>query len=389
MAAKLRKQVLKVGKYHSPDGEVDVTPDRLKHWASEFARLSANEYDVPVAWDHGNTAATLAPINRKHMPSAKDTVGKLSTFVVAPDGQSAEIVLDISDPRGAEQSEANRVQVSPVILPAWKDGKGNSYSDVLTHFDLVNHAVDHSQTPFTRLSGDAKALGAIRFSLDEVSDVDEEKPAGEIPEKPKSETEPAPPVAEDQPEEVDPDAIVMARIIGLMRGKGMPIEDANDIPSFLMALEKVLAMPEQEEATPSSPSASKVEQPNAMMMSLQKYADSLYQEKIERRLKDLAASGRCTPAELTAKTPALKAIRMSLDDKGTHKTGDLELWIAHREELPENSVCKPATGEPVTRMSADGVAELPSGSLANEAPTTTKDPVKAATENLKSAGFKV
>lgn len=153
MSGTFSKSILKVGTYHSPDGVVEVTPERLKHWERETRKLQSVGYAIPSHFDHANELDLLEPIamdvlERKQERSAKATVGKLDSFRVAPDGQSAEIVLHTLTDDAAKSVAANAVFVSPVIFPEWKDGAGNKYTDVLTSFDLVDHPVDYSQTSF-------------------------------------------------------------------------------------------------------------------------------------------------------------------------------------------------------------------------------------------------
>lgn len=153
MSGVFSKSILKVGTYHSPDGTVVVTPERLKHWERETKRLQSVGYAIPSHFDHANDIDLLEPIAmdvlaRKQNRSAKATVGKLDSFRVSADGQSAEIVLHTLTSDATESVGKNAVYVSPVIFPEWKDGAGNHFRDVLTSFDLVDHPVDYSQTSF-------------------------------------------------------------------------------------------------------------------------------------------------------------------------------------------------------------------------------------------------
>ena len=156
MEGEFAKTMLKVGVYHSPDGVVEVTPERLKHWERQVQAIQSVGYAIPSHFDHANDEELLTPISEtelraKQSRSAKNTVGKLKSFKVAPDGRSAEIVLHTLDPKATQSVASNTVYVSPVIHPKWKDGAGNQYPDALTSFDLVDWPVDHSQSSFTPL----------------------------------------------------------------------------------------------------------------------------------------------------------------------------------------------------------------------------------------------
>ncbi len=156
MEGEFAKTMLAVGVYHSPDGVVEVTPERLKHWEKQVQAVQSVGYAIPSHFDHADDEELLTPIKLSELQerktrSARNTVGKLKSFKVAPDGRSAEIVLHTLDPDATKSVSTNSVYVSPVVHPRWKDGAGNEYVDVLTSFDLVDWPVDHSQSSFTPL----------------------------------------------------------------------------------------------------------------------------------------------------------------------------------------------------------------------------------------------
>lgn len=165
--SKFRKAILKPGKYHSPDGVVEVTPARLRHWEQQFRQMSKANQIIPIDWDHADNQADLQPLtmdayDRKR--SAANTIGHLADFRVNADGTAAEITLDLRTAKAVEAAEQNTVYVSPVLFPEWRDGAGNTYQDCITHVDMVNHPVDHSQTPFVPVEPQTIAC-ALRMSL--------------------------------------------------------------------------------------------------------------------------------------------------------------------------------------------------------------------------------
>ncbi len=152
--ARFRKAVLRTGTYHSPDGDVPVTRERLRHWQSEFGRMKAAKQVVPVDWDHaeqsnreGLIPLSLADFRKRR--SARNTVGHLVDLEVTDEG--AVLTLDVPDDEASGKADKNLVFVSPVISPTWRDGAANNYEDCITHVDFVNHPVDHSQGPFERI----------------------------------------------------------------------------------------------------------------------------------------------------------------------------------------------------------------------------------------------
>lgn len=165
--AHFRKSILQVGTYHSPDGVVHVTPDRLRHWEKQHQRLRRSNRVVPVDWDHEEHPEKAVPLSREQYDrrrSAKNTVGELQSIKVSADGQRAEIVLRLEDEQAEQRAKANTVFVSPVIFDEWRDGRNQVYRDVITHVDMVNHPVDDSQTPFEQCQPGYVAC-AIRMAL--------------------------------------------------------------------------------------------------------------------------------------------------------------------------------------------------------------------------------
>lgn len=149
--------MLKVGTYHGPDGVVVVTPERLKRWERGVRELQALNYAIPSHFGHAKMGDNelLEPVKMSALKenldrSAKATVGLCKSFRVAPDGQSAELVLETRTKEASEKVETNVTYVSPVIHPAWRDGSGRMHYDILTSFDLVDHPVDYSQSSFVK-----------------------------------------------------------------------------------------------------------------------------------------------------------------------------------------------------------------------------------------------
>ena len=174
---KFAKYMLKVGRYHSGDGIVDVTPDRLAHFKQEFDRLRGNGYTVPVHWDHAKKREDAVPMSRDTLPwetkkkkdrSAAHTCGEMIGFDPTPEGNSAKITLDLRRQDAIEAAEANDVHLSPIIFEnEWSDGRNNRYKDLITHMDLVNHPVDNSQTPFEQVPDESGMLACgIRMAND-------------------------------------------------------------------------------------------------------------------------------------------------------------------------------------------------------------------------------
>lgn len=369
MAGTFSKSILKVGTYHSPDGVVEVTPQRLKHWASETKRLQNVGYAIPSHFDHSNELDLLEPIAmdalaRRQNRSAEVTVGKLADMRVAPDGQSAEIVLETLTPGATEAVSSNAVYVSPVIFPEWKDGAGNTYRDVITSFDLVDHPVDHSQSSFVPAQRMSQLVRAIRmgvntkpFRLGPVMDEDEDnKPEdeettssedGAVDSGESSESEEAP-----EPESQnldDTNSQNLVEVIGALQRMNIVLPPDTSPTNFLDRLHTALLTAaahqgldggdptgDMGEGTPEAAS------PMIATMSVQarsamQYAQSQYRDNIAKRLAALLRSGRCKPVEADQQKRVLSAVRLSLGKDGKPHKSEVEKWIDSREAVPKGT----------------------------------------------------
>ena len=136
--AKFKKATLEAGKtYHSPDGELVVTKDRLKHWATTFRRMSDAGIDIPMSWDHDEDPSKSVPVKRPHGQKRKrpteDTVGYLDAFRLVDGGKRAELTLDIRGEKNIDNVDKNLSYISPVIFESWPDGDGTIHKDCITH----------------------------------------------------------------------------------------------------------------------------------------------------------------------------------------------------------------------------------------------------------------
>lgn len=155
--AKFKKKVLEPGTYHSPDGVLVITKDRIKHWADSFKEMKNARINVPTPWGHQKLGASYE--DREYLES-KFNAGFIEDLNVNDDGELIA-VLDI--PR---EEDANKVgtivrEVSPQIETKWKDGKGREWDDVITHLALVTKPVVPEQDNFESLP----PQGGIRLSL--------------------------------------------------------------------------------------------------------------------------------------------------------------------------------------------------------------------------------
>ncbi len=374
---KFRKAILKPGRYVSPDGVVDVTPQRLKHWEKQFNRLRRNNQIVPIDWDHDDDPTNAVPlsINDFKKRSASNTVGKLENFSVK-NGQ-AEILMDIHDPAAAAKAESNSVYVSPVIFSEWQDGRGRNYKDTITHVDFVNHPVDDSQSPFEPVESGAIAC-AIRMGLDmgkpkvyrmgdddEMDYDNEDEMEGE-----EDFTDESVESDNDGPGEDDGGQYktlaeeVMSRVGAEIPVDFDPMSDEGfvllmtAVINALNANEEEMDEYEEEDMTEDVPEEG-TEEMNAVppefaalsqrydkqlkgmkqqMVAQEKMFTGRHRLSLMERLEHLSQTGRCTPSEMKRQMSLIKVQRLSVKANGTVGKTDPEKWIESREAIPENSV---------------------------------------------------
>jgi hypothetical protein len=384
-AKKFRKAILKTGKYHSPDGVVDVTSDRLRHFAGEFSRMKAAGQVVPIDWDHP-TAVDDMPLSLEDFErhSAVKGIGRLEDFRLADDGQSATIFLDVRTPRAVEAAENNTCFVSPVITAEWQDGSENRYSDCITYVDFVHHPVDHSQGDFLPVQSESGAVacalrmglssqiyqlkGAIRMADFPPKKDDEEKPDAKPEGEPDADDGTVDNETDGTPQGADNSTL--ADVVETLKSFKIILPEGTTGQNLLERLHSALLTAEAHQglnqkaeevidpmaADPNKPKPKPelIQDPGIATMSLQTkllmaHAERQHRATIGGRLETLCQTGRCTPAELKAQRAKLPAIRLSLTAQGEPVTSDVETFISHRESVPRGTFW---TDEHRTRMSS-------------------------------------
>ena len=418
-----QKTMLTVGEYHSPDGQVRVTPGRLKHWEKNFQKLDKARQVVPMHWDHGSDVDSLRPLSqsefhRNKTRSAKNSVGKLTDFKVSQDGRSAEITFQTLDQRATKKVASNAVYVSPVIFPKWKDGAGNQYRDLITHLDLVNHPVDHSQSLATQvetqpitcclrmgLSNQPFRLGASmadKYDDDEMLDDDMD---AELDDDMDAELD------DDMGDDVnididlddddeamgdddDLDAEIDAELddLGMDSGEEMDLEvvdDGSQVGDLMLALaDNDVVLPEDTSmenfmdrlrtaliakkgtSTDSDSPDSDFDQGETIVAdpqiaTMSSYANQSYSSKLNRNLKALLKTGRCTPAEFREQRKQASVVKLSLNSQGKPKKNLVSEWIKSRAQLPNGAVW--SSREKLKRMSSS-VAQHPTATKTQASP---------------------
>lgn len=161
----LPKEILRVGTYHTPEGVVEVTPRRIRHWVLSFRRMREAGLQVPAPWEHQDGAKPMS--GDDHAASrAKNNAGFLKRLWLGKDG-SLWGGVEVPD-ADAERVKNNVKYVSPELEPEFTDGEGRVWRDVITHLALTPRPVFAKQRPFGT-KPPRMSLGRVRLSLEQLS----------------------------------------------------------------------------------------------------------------------------------------------------------------------------------------------------------------------------
>lgn len=133
-----KKDMLKVGVYEHPvfGWTMDITEERLHRFVAAFKQMRSNGVDIEVPIDHSS--------------SASDNLGYVVDMFVEADDNGVLTLYGMHEIRGAEAIgvvERNK-NVSVLIDKDFKDGKGNSYGEVIVHSSVVQQPVLPGQGDF-------------------------------------------------------------------------------------------------------------------------------------------------------------------------------------------------------------------------------------------------
>jgi hypothetical protein len=367
--AKFTKGILRAKTHHSPDGEVVVTKERLKHWVDTHNLMASRNWHSSVHFDHQDDPSLqqLVQMGPKGKPKrgAMNAVGRNERLELAEDGMSARITLDLPDKLAAQKARDNVVEVSPVIKKLVKDGDGNEYVDAIVSFDLVTQPVDNSQGKFEEVQDtiacslrmvDDDGKATVYRMANPFEDDDQEGNDDDTETLPKGDDE-----NPDLPEAEGDDKVdeaIRAHLDQL--GAALPSDwNRKSDPQILLAALKTLVKANQKAEAEKASSdkddndqgeddMGKLADPGFAAMSLQArnalaYAEREHRKGIQAAIETLRDSGRCTVAEATKQLEGVDTIRLSLNDDGSPLLCDAEKWIASRQSVPAGTFWDEAT----------------------------------------------
>lgn len=353
--ARFSKGILKAKKHHAPNGVVDATPARLKHWRDQQSLMLSRNLAPSVHFDHSDRKEDNAPVSLdaegKMKRGANNAVGRLAEFAINAAGNQAQITLDLPDDLAADKSRKNIVSVSPVIVPSFRDGDGNEYRDCIVAYDLVTHPVDNTQTPFVEVS-DAIACSLRVFDdagTATVYKLDENPFASEGGDK-----TPTKPTGADNPDKPPAKATDKSKLEAWIAavaqiGPVLPsdFDFTNDgfldilvatFNTFIAAQNKAEAEASADrDGDDSNQGAPTVANPGYAAMSL--YAENLHRDNLKSQITLALKEGRCTGAQAEKYLGTIGTVKLSLaaDGKQLSKS-DVERFIDDCGMVPKGQL---------------------------------------------------
>lgn len=158
----VRKTAVTYGRHVSPDGVVDVTPQRVARWVRQFDAMRKQGIVVPVPWGHQMAAEPADDDDGRAYLASRYNAGYLKQLIATPTG--LDVVADLPaldvDAGGNVIDPKERTAIREVSagIGDWQDGKGRVWRDCIIHLALTPLPVWAGQTGFSRLGTRARNL---------------------------------------------------------------------------------------------------------------------------------------------------------------------------------------------------------------------------------------
>jgi len=323
------KQILKPGVYlaSTPSGRkrrVRLTLDRLKRICETFQNMLKAGLNIPAPWGHDGSI----PVRSADV--VKNNVGFWKKLWL--DQKTGWLYGELEVPREEDASRVGTTvqEVSPFLAPEWRDGQGNVWKDAILHIGLVAHPVVAGQENFQKAEESAMSLQMSGYLFaDEGTELE--------------------------------------RALAILRGLGLPLPDdtteENLLERILIAGEALLKKKQDEEGEPEketgeqkSPEkpqqepapvamAAELEAAGQKIKVLEATASKLLGERYLSRIRQLVATGRCSPDYANKKlVPMAENLQFSLDEKGVPMSNPLDPILEALEAQPANPITR--TEEP-------------------------------------------
>jgi len=160
------QEFLSPGVYHVGGGKFEVvTRDDIRNYVDETNRAIKNGNHVPVLLEHAEPGTAEGAPRDKRADGVRHGAGWLVDLKVNRKGNAVSI-LDVPNAEHATAIREKRIKfTSPELRKTWRDGKGKTYSGVVSHMALTHKPRNTDQSEITERGN------AMQFSLDDRANV--------------------------------------------------------------------------------------------------------------------------------------------------------------------------------------------------------------------------
>lgn len=362
--ARFTKDVLYPGTYRLPDGRrVSYSRADIKHLANRINHMVEAGLSVPVCWSHRDGAKPAERMSADELADRdRYTLGWVNG---AKETEEGYLTVDLEVPGQADAQRLPAVRfVSPEICTDFRDGADRLWGGKsITHVAVTGRPVQHNQRPFqpARLSVDLVRLSLEGYEVAEekAKDKPDEKESGELGES---------------------GGVSLKKVLTALAGRGITLPEGTSETNLLERLYVACtALGGDTGSAPTDTPADTVppvEGSAPVMMSmdavkaLQNRLLAKERSDLERRVRDLAKSGRVNNKRRDTMLSELQAVRLSIDSAGNLAGGSLLAKIEAYEDL------EPSPFSP-SRLSLDAIEE---GRAPGERPVTEEEAKKVVAE---------
>ena len=146
---RFKKPIVTTGVYSIPGDiprKVEVTSNRLTHWASQFEKMKTAGISVPAPWNHSKEAFPMSTGNDGTLPRSDLNAGWWDKVWVEDNTLWGEV--DVPSNEDAVKIGTNVKESSIYVRPSFTDGSGTEWKDSLMHIALVTHPIENGQGNF-------------------------------------------------------------------------------------------------------------------------------------------------------------------------------------------------------------------------------------------------
>lgn len=334
---KFRKQIVSTGVYNIPGhGIVEITPDRLQHWANQFSQMQTAGFRVPAPWGHSEQSLPMSIGDNGTLPNVQNNAGFWDRLWVEND--SLWGTVEVPREEDASKVGTSVQETSIYVRPQFTDSKSNNWEDAIMHVALVTHPVELGQPNFTpEAEGLALSMSLLSAPLSMAGEMQAMTGEGGVPQLLKALRE----CQIDLPEDTTSDNLYDRLLVALRQKKASespedqttrtPPEGADEQPApVAMSQTTPPAAPPVADETKTELAAAK--QTISFLMS--HLGDQTRQTFVSRR-NELIKTGRCTEDYAKAHIdPLITGFQMSFGDDGKRTSSPVDSILTALESMP-------------------------------------------------------